>query len=149
MGLGRIMRQSELKSLSLAAALVLASLAGTRHARAEQFVIPSSLTTTDANGSIVVAGIIGGLPTTHQTQITAAELATLGLNIGNQITGVRTRLNGGESTGPASPINVTDLEITMAVAANDISAMSTTFSANMTNPVLVRDGAYTLPANSM
>lgn len=137
------------KSPFLAVVVVLVSLAGATPARASQFVIPGSLANTDANGSFLVAGLIGSSPTTFQTQITAAELATLGLNIGDQLTGVRTRLNGGEATGPASAINVTDLEITMAIAANAIGSMSNTFANNMTSPILVRDGAYTLPANSM
>jgi hypothetical protein len=147
--LGRIMCQTKLKSSFLAAVVVLASLAGATPVRASQFVIPDSLANIDANGSNAVSGLIAPFPTTFQTQITAAELAMLGLNIGDQLTGVRTRLNGGEATGPASAINVTDLEITMAVAANAIGSMSNTFANNMTSPVLVRDGAYTLPANSM
>jgi hypothetical protein len=77
------------------------------------------------------------------------KISAVGLNSGDNITGVRTRTNGGEPTSPASDMNLTDLEITMAVASNVIASMSTIYANNMTNPLLVRDGPFMLVANSM
>jgi len=41
-----------------------------------------------------------------------------------------------------------DYEVTLAQAANPISSMSTVFLANLLNPVLVKNGALSIGANT-
>src|SRR5438874_5983995 len=51
-------------------------------------------------------GLYGSTPITEQIQIAAAELSAQGLQIGDTITGVRERLDGGLIAGPAGNVNV-------------------------------------------
>jgi hypothetical protein len=112
-------------------------------------VIPRSLAASEGNTSESLAGLFGSNDYTNQIQVAGSELAALGLQPGDQITGLRQRLNGGLTTGPTASIAISDFEITLAQAANLITSMSTVYNANMISPVMVRDGSYTLAANSM
>jgi len=112
-------------------------------------VMPRSLTSAEGDSSSTTSGLFGSAAATIQFQITAAEVAAMGLNPGDQITGLRTRLNGGQTAAPTADITISNLDITLAQAALPIATMSTSFAANMVNPVLVSSGSYTIPANSM
>ena len=84
-------------------------------------------------------------PRTYQMQFSSALLGTMAP--GSVISGISFRLNDGATSAfPASSITWSDYEITLAQAANPITSFSTTFAANMSSPVLVRDGALTLGA---
>jgi hypothetical protein len=111
---------------------------------------PRSLATVEGDSfAALTEGFYGSAPITVQLQIAASELAAQGLAVGNVITGVRTRLDGGQPTGPTANIVDPSLTFTMAQAANTIAGMSTTFAANMLNPVVVYNAPYTLPANAL
>jgi hypothetical protein len=112
-------------------------------------VIPRSMAAVEGNTSESAAGMSGSSAYTNQIQIAASELSALGVQIGDQITGLRQRLDSTQLTGPAAADGISDFEITLAEAANPISAMSTLYVANMIDPMMVRDGPFTLPANSM
>jgi len=50
-------------------------------------------------------------------------------------------------TFPAGTVSWSDYEVRLAQAANPITSMSTTFQANLRNPVLVKDGLLSIGAN--
>jgi hypothetical protein len=118
------------------------------------FIVPRALTNVDGDDVSTTSGFfgesLGGTGTTRLYQMSASELAILGLNVGDKIIGVRSRLDVGEAVSlPAANVVVSDLEMTMAQAANTLAGMSINFAANLLNPVMVRDGPYTLLANSL
>jgi hypothetical protein len=120
---------------------------------ASSFVVPRSVAnvppTSIGEGT---TGFYGIFANEHRVyQYAASELAAQGLSIGDVIIGVRARssLLSGPSTQPASDMNWADFTIQLGQAANTIASMSTTLSANLLNPVTVRTGPFTLPANSM
>jgi|SRR5579862_84073 len=85
-------------------------------------------------------------PRTYQVQFASNALG--GLPVGAQITALGFRLFTNTSVSfPATAVNWSDYEITLAQAANPISGMSTTFSANLLNPVLVKSGKLSIGAN--
>lgn len=124
--------------------MAMISLAITPAANAT-IVVPSSASAFEGNNNSVVPFNSGAR--TNQYQMTSAALG--GLPVGSIITGVQFRLDGGASTAPGSTASWTDYEISLAEAANAINSMSSTLASNMVNPVLVKDGAFTLPANSL
>jgi len=85
-------------------------------------------------------------------QYAASELAAQGLIPGDSITGVRARgahFPNGPNSGPGSDLTWSNFTIQLAQATNSIANMGLTASGNMTNPVTVRSGPFTLPANSI
>jgi hypothetical protein len=71
------------------------------------------------------------------------------LPAGARITGLRFRVSTNSAANfPETTIAWSDYEVRLAQAANPITSMSTTFSANLLNPVLVKDGALSVLANS-
>ncbi len=136
-------------ALSIAVILVTLIVATTLDCKAATFVIPGSLASTEGDSSSNTSGLFGSAAATIQFQITAPEIAVLGLNPGDQITGVRTRLNGGQATAPASDISISSLDITLAQAALPFTSISATFANNLLKPVLVRSGPFKIPAGSM
>lgn len=106
-------------------------------------VVPNSAAGAEGNSSFY---FFGSSARTYQIQIAASHLTDLG--IGSQITGLSFRLNGGAATTPTSNLSVSDFEITLAQATNAITSFSTTVADNMTDPVMVRDGAYTFASGS-
>ena len=112
-------------------------------------MIPRSLGSADGDSSSTASGLFGTAAVTVQFQITAAEVAALGINKGDQITGVQTRLEGGQLTAPAAAVSIANLDITLAEAALPFASISSTFANNLKNPVIVRSGPFTVPANSM
>jgi hypothetical protein len=72
-----------------------------------------------------------------------------GLPAGARITELRFRASTNASlTFPTSAVTWSDYEVTLAQAANPISSMSTNFSSNFLNPVLVKDGVLSVGPNT-
>ena len=110
-------------------------------------VAPDDYTAVSGNSGLntLIRGI--GLPRTYQMQFTPNALE--GLMPGARITALRFRLYTNAAVAfPEATVTWSDYEVTLAQAANPIASMSTTFSANMLNPVLVKDGAVSVPANN-
>ncbi|HSU56155.1 MAG TPA: hypothetical protein VLT36_19005, partial [Candidatus Dormibacteraeota bacterium] len=109
-------------------------------------VAPAAYTILPGNGSIntIVRGT--GAPRTYQQQFTPGVLG--GLPAGARITalGFRVATSGTESF-PITTVTWSDYEVILAQAAHPVASMSTTFAANMLNPVLVKDGPLSIPAN--
>lgn len=109
-------------------------------------VAPSAYTSVAGNGGLNSLVRSTGNPRTYQMQFTPAVLG--GLPVGARITQLGFRLQAGVTPSfPVATVNWSDYEVTLAQAANPISSMSTTFSANLRNPVLVKSGALSLGAN--
>jgi hypothetical protein len=109
-------------------------------------VAPDDYTSVAGNTGLntLVRGI--GLPRTYQMQFTPDALG--GLPAGARITQLGFRLStNAAGSFPISAVNWSDYEMTLAEAANPIGSMSTTFAANLRNPVLVKDGALSVGAN--
>ena len=114
---------------------------------AQSVVVPAANAT--------VAGISGlntlvrnaGNPRTYMLGINAAELS--GLPVGDMIVGVSFRqYNGGATTWPPTDVLWTDYEVSIGPCVPTAS-FTTTFATNfLVPPVLVRDGAMVLPANT-
>lgn len=109
---------------------------------------PASATTTvapniaaSAEGTATFA-FFGTSARTYQVQFAASQLTDL--SVGSEISGLSFRLNGGVAAAPNANSSVSDFEITLAEAANAITSFSATAASNMTDPVLVRDGAYSV-----
>jgi PEP-CTERM motif len=117
------------------------------------FAVPASNATTEnplpGEG---FTGFLGTDPEISLIQIAGSELVAQGLDMGEAIIGVRGRADARFSGGPivpSTPIAWSDFTLKLSQATNSISTMSTSYDANMTNPVLVRSGPYTLPTGSM
>lgn len=91
-------------------------------------------------------------PRSYQMQFPAAHLAGHGLTPGMIITGLTWRASITTSNPPSWPpaggATWANYDITLAQAANPINMMSTTFAANMLNPVQVRSGQLHIPEGS-
>jgi hypothetical protein len=85
-------------------------------------------------------------PRAYQMQFSAAALA--GLPVGAKITELWFRLKTNSAAFPASTVTWSDYQVTLAQAANSVSAMSNTFSANMYSPVLVKSGPLSVSPNN-
>jgi hypothetical protein len=107
-------------------------------------VTPSAFETSEGGGNSLA--VLNGGGRTNQFQWTSTALS--GLPVGATITGMRFRLDGGGAAAPASMLNWTDYEVTLAKASNAIGSMSGTLTNNMTNPVQVMDGALSISTNS-
>ena len=108
-------------------------------------VVPNAFAATEADGQFgLTATATAGR--TYQFIIGGNQLASVA---GQQITGLRWRLNGAVTAGwPTADTSYSDWEIRVGggVAAN---AMSNTFASNFTSgSTLVRDGAHTFTAGS-
>ncbi|MCC5785064.1 MAG: dockerin type I repeat-containing protein [Phycisphaerales bacterium] len=130
------------------ASLAVAGLAAS--ASAQSFaVVPEARANERGTSGLNTLTRNDGFPRTYQQQFVEAELAAQGLMPGMTITGVtwRTSIVGSNppTWPPAGGATWSDYQITLAEAANPISAMSTTFADNMLNPVLVRSGELTIP----
>jgi hypothetical protein len=109
---------------------------------------PEAYASSAGNGGLntIVRGT--GAPRTYQMQFTSVALG--GLPVGAQITQLGFRVSTNTAANfPAAPVTWSDYEVTLAQAANPISGMSTTFQANLRNPVLVKTGALSVPANQL
>jgi len=87
-----------------------------------------------------------GAPRTYQMQFTPDALG--GLPVGARITQLGFRLSASATVNfPPATVNWSDYEVTLAQAANPITTMSPTFSANLRNPVLVKNGPLSVAAD--
>lgn len=110
---------------------------------------PNANDTVAGNGGLNTVVRDSGFPRTYQFQVAASELASI--PPGASITGMQWRLQPSAANGtswPASDVTWSTYDVTMAQAANPIGSMSTTFAANMTNPMIVRTGPMTIGPNS-
>ena len=106
-------------------------------------VVPNAYT--NVFGNIGVNTLVRGTnsPRTFQMQFTPAALG--GLPVGARITGLAFRLYTNNTADfPSTTTSWSDYEVTLAQAANPIASMSTTFQANLLNPVLVKSGPISL-----
>ena len=110
-------------------------------------VAPNNYTSIGGNGGLNTIVRSTNAPRTYQMQFTAAALS--GLPVGARITELRFRQYTNATTAfPTNTVTWSDYEITLAKAANNISTMSATFSANMTSPVLVKRGPLSIGPNT-
>jgi hypothetical protein len=110
-------------------------------------VAPDDYTTVPGNSGLntLIRGI--GLPRTYQMQFTPDALG--GLLAGARITELRFRIYTNAAVSfPVTTVTWSDYEVRLAQAANSITSMSTNFSANLLNPVLVKDGPMSVAANN-
>jgi hypothetical protein len=71
-----------------------------------------------------------------------------GLPAGARITQLGFRVSTSTTVSfPIAAVNWSDYEVRLAQASNSVAGMSTTFAANMRNPVLVKDGPLSIGAN--
>ncbi len=118
-------------------------------AQAGTSVAPTDFAATPGPAGVNTLLRNNGAPRTYQLQFTSAALG--GLPVGATITELRFRLrtNAAPATSfPVADITWPDYEVTLAQAANPVSAMSATFASNMVAPVRVKDGPLLLRANS-
>jgi hypothetical protein len=109
-------------------------------------VAPRTYTTVNGDTSVNTLLRGTGAPRTYQMQFTPDALG--GLTAGARITALRFRLpTNAASTFPSATVTWSDYEVTLAQAANAITSMSTTFQANMRNPVVVKDGPISIGQN--
>jgi len=110
-------------------------------------VAPDDYTTVAGNTQLNTLVRGTGAPRTYQMQFTPDAMG--GLQAGARITALRFRTGTNATlTFPAVPVTWSDYEVRLARAANSISGMSTTFSANLLDPVLVKDGALSVGVNT-
>lgn len=109
-------------------------------------VAPGSYTATYGTGGLNTLLRNSGAPRTYQMQFSSAALA--GLPVGAKITGLQFRLMTNSIAFPTNTVTWSDYEVTLAQAANSISSMSANFAANMLSPVLVKNGAISISANT-
>ena len=106
-------------------------------------VAPNNYTNTSGNGGLNTLVRSTNNPRTYQMQFTPDALG--GLPIGARITGLGFRLRPSEIADfPSNTTSWSDYEMTLAQAANPIDSMSTTFQANLLNPVLVKSGPLSI-----
>lgn len=128
---------------SVIAALIGFCVAG-GSVRADAITLPNAYGATPGNSASSALLESASSPRTLLVQIAASELS--GLAVGQQITALRWRVVF--YSWPFEDATFSDYEITMAQAAKTIPSMSTTVADNIVNPVLVRDGPLSFPANS-
>jgi len=110
-------------------------------------VAPNNYTLVGGSGGLNTLVRSTNAPRTYQMQFAAAALG--GLPVGARITELRFRLyTNAMAAFPTDTVTWFDYEITLAKAANNISSMSSTFSANMTSPVLVKQGPLSIGPNT-
>jgi hypothetical protein len=110
-------------------------------------VAPAAYTSVPGNGGLNTIVRSAGFPRTYQMQFTPAVLG--GLPVGARITalGFRVFQAAGAANFPVTTVTWSDYEVTLAQAANSVASMSTTFAANLRNPVLVKSGPLSIGAN--
>jgi hypothetical protein len=110
-------------------------------------VAPDDYTTFPSTTGLNTLVRNSGQPRTYQMQFTPDALG--GLPVGARITELRFRAStNATAIFPTATVTWSDYEVTLAQAANPITSMSTTFSVNLLNPVLVKDGVLSLGPNT-
>lgn len=113
------------------------ALAGSM-AHALPVYVPGEYAATTGDGKLNTT--INPSPRTYQMQFAASELTRM---VGHQINGLSWRLDH-SSAGGGGVRTWANYQITLAQAANSIAGMSSTFAANMLNPIMVRSGGLSL-----
>ncbi|MBN1774374.1 MAG: hypothetical protein JXB32_24145 [Deltaproteobacteria bacterium] len=114
-------------------------------AHAQSVVVPNAYTTLTGTTGYNSLLRDAGNPRTYQCGIAASELSAL--SVGAEIVGLSFRVySGATAVWPATATSWNNYDITLAEAALPIPSFSTTFAANMKNPVAVRKGPMTIPA---
>jgi hypothetical protein len=111
-------------------------------------VAPGQYTSTIGDSGLNTLLRTTNAPRTYQMQFTPAALG--GLPIGARIMGLGFRLfTNNVAAFPASTVSWSNYQVTLAQAAQPISSMSTNFSANLLNPVLVEQGVISIGPNTL
>lgn len=113
-------------------------------ANAQTFVVPGAYS--DTEGPVSVNLPANSAARSAQYFIAASQLASLGTNV--ELTGLSFRLDSATSAGPSTTFNFSDYEIRIGQMATAFGSISNTFASNISNAVLVRDGALSFEANS-
>ena len=114
---------------------------------AQSVITPNSYANT--NTGLVLNSLTRQMTRTFQMGIAASELSSIPK--GALITGLSLRAGtttSNPATWPATNAVWKNYDITLAEAANSFSNWSTTFAANMKNPIQVRSGPFTIPAKT-
>lgn len=110
-------------------------------------VAPDEYTSVAGNTGLNTLVRSVGLARTYQMQFTPDALG--GLPTGARITELRFRVSTNTAASfPDATVTWSDYEVTLAQAANPLSSMSATFSANLLNPVFVKNAALSIGANT-
>ena len=114
---------------------------------AQSVVVPAANATTAGISGLNTLVRNAANPRTYMLGINAAELA--GVPVGDMIVGVSFRqYNGGATAWPPADVLWTDYEVSIGPCV-PTAAFTTSFAANfLTPPVLARDGAMVIPANT-
>jgi hypothetical protein len=123
---------------------VIVATAATAQRAAAQVIAPPAFAATE--GEIYQYAITQVGAWTYQVQYAAAQLS--GLTPGQQITGLRFRVDNTLATTPQT-LTYSDYTVQLSQATNPITGMSTTFAANQLNPVTVYDAPLTFDAADM
>ncbi len=129
-------------SAVLVAALIAAPVA------AQSVVVPNANTTT--SGGLSLNSLFRDAPNARTVQqlVRASELS--GIPTGAYLVGISLRASittSNPATWPATPATFNNYDITLAQSAVSTSTLTSNFAANMQNPVQVRSGPWTIPAN--
>jgi hypothetical protein len=109
-------------------------------------VAPAAYTSIGGNGGLNTLVRNTNAPRTYQMQFTPDAL--VGLPVGARIKALGVRaFTSTPANFPAGTVGWSDYEVTLAQAANPIASMSTTFAANLRNPVLVKSGPLSIGPN--
>jgi len=113
-------------------------------AEAAVITVPAALTSTEGSGNYVISNLAG---LTFQQVVSASQLTTGGLEPGSQITGLRFRANGPETTTTA--LSLTTLNISVGKSNFAPGSLTSSVAGNQgADTVLARSGSITFAANS-
>jgi len=109
-------------------------------------VAPAAYTSVGGNAGLNTLVRNTNAPRTYQMQFTPDALG--GLPVGARIMALGVRaFTSTPANFPVGTVSWSDYQVTLAQAANPIASMSTTFAANLRNPVLVKSGPMSIGAN--
>ena len=110
-----------------------------------QVVTPNANASTE--GAAAQFGIFASSPTgsTFQTAVAASQFSSI--PIGNQITGIGFRLDGG-STAQVNPLSYTTFQLQIGQSANPVGSLSNTFASNLGADTVLAINGLSVPAGS-
>jgi hypothetical protein len=116
-------------------------------ATAATIVAPNVFTSSDAPGATVGVFRGGNADITFQWVFPASDFSTVPL--GSPITAIGFRLDLGNTTRPASPINIAQWNLQLSKSTSASLTLNPTFAANVAPDVVtVRSGPLTIPVNA-
>jgi len=110
-------------------------------------VAPDDYTSVAGNNGLNTLVRGTGAARTYQMQFTPDAMGGLPAGARIMALGFRLDKNAAANFPVATTVTWSDYEVRLAQAANPITNISTTFAANLLNPVLVKDGALSIGAN--